>query len=251
MKSNTTPQKFSVHKITRAGMLISISIVLKMVFEFYVPISGFNGLRINLGTIPIMLSGIILGPTIGFFTGAITDLINFLLKPSGAFFPGFTLVSALTGMIPGLIYKNITEKANFNILNILFSFLLTLSTLLILFSKNILYFENKILMYDNSNVKLIYILLFAILVFAYIYIPVYFGKIIGKSKNIININKICFTVNVTQFFASIILNTYFLSVLYNQGFLLFLPARIITNFFIIPLYSLIISVILNLFDRFF
>ena len=34
--------------------------------------------------------------------GAVMDIINYLIKPTGPFFPGFTISAALTGLIAGL-----------------------------------------------------------------------------------------------------------------------------------------------------
>lgn len=63
MKSNAIGRSRSRTKVVvYAGLLIAVSVVLKLVFEIYIPLGGFPSLRINLTSIPTILSGILLGP---------------------------------------------------------------------------------------------------------------------------------------------------------------------------------------------
>ena len=247
MSSNTLgTKKFTALSIVRAGLFIAMSLVLKVVFEIYIPLGGIPALRINFAQIPIMLSGIILGPVIGFCSGAAADIINFMVKPGGPFFPGFTLVSALSGLIPGLIFKYLKKELNFNLLNTLFISLLSVGFVSSFIVKGIMSFQNNVIIYNGEPLKLIYIIGFFILVAAYLYVPI---KLTSMGNNNYKTNKIVFTVSVTQLITSIILNTYFLSIVYGKGFLIFLPARILTNFFMIPLYSILIAAILGALNK--
>lgn len=240
MRSNTDSQKFTSLTIVRAGLFIAMSLVLKVIFEIYIPLAGIPALRINFASVPLMISGMVLGPAAGFISGAAADIINFMAKPGGPFFPGFTLVSALSGFIPGLIYKYIKKDINYNLLNTIFISLLSVGFVSVFIHNGLLTFEGGI-MYGNKPLNPVYIIGFFALVAIYLIIPI---KITSSSSNL-NMNKIVFTVSVTQLVTSIILNTYFLSVLYGKGFMIFFPARILTNFFMIPLYSIIIAAILN------
>jgi len=247
MSSNTLgTKKFTALSIVRAGLFIAMSLVLKVVFEIYIPLGGIPALRINFAQIPIMLSGIILGPVIGFCSGAAADIINFMVKPGGPFFPGFTLVSALSGFIPGLIFKYLKKELNFNLLNTLFISLLSVGFVSSFIVKGIMSFQNNVIIYNGEPLKLIFIIGFFILVAAYLYVPI---KLTSMGNNNYKTNKIVFTVSVTQLITSIILNTYFLSIVYGKGFLIFLPARILTNFFMIPLYSILITAILGALNK--
>ncbi len=96
--------RFTTRTATNLGLLTAISIVLTRVFGFIIPIAGVGALRISFGEIPIMLSGILFGPVAGAVTGVAADLIGYAINShGGAFFPGFTLTAALTGIIPGLL----------------------------------------------------------------------------------------------------------------------------------------------------
>lgn len=241
---NNTAQKFTPLTIVQAGLFIAMSLVLKVVFEIYIPLGGVPALRINFASIPLFLSGMILGPLTGFLTGVSADLINFMVKPGGPFFPGFTLVSGLTGLIPGLIYRYIKKDINYNVLNTFFISLLSVSFISIFIYQGLLTFDHGI-MYNGKPLNPVYIVGFFALVLIYLIIPM---KIASKNRDY-SMNKIVFTVSVTQLITSIILNTYFLTVVYGKGIMAWLPARILTNFFMIPLYSVIIAAILNAFKK--
>nr|WP_312579652.1 folate family ECF transporter S component [Sedimentibacter sp.] len=247
MSSNTLgAKKFTALTVVRAGLFIAMSLVLKVVFEIYIPLAGIPALRINFAQIPIMLAGIILGPAIGLCSGAAADIINFMIKPGGPFFPGFTLVSALSGFIPGLIFKYIKKDHNYNMLNTIFISLLSVGFVCAFMIKGIMSFEHNAIIYNGEPLSFIYIVGFIVLVAAYLYIPI---KLTSLGNNNFKIDKIVFTVSITQLITSILLNTYFLSVVYGKGFLIFLPARILTNFFMIPLYSILIASILGALNK--
>lgn len=55
---------------------------------------------------PLLLAGLLVGPRTGFAIGCLTDVIGFALRPTGFFFPGFTLTQGLTAMLPGLLVHN-------------------------------------------------------------------------------------------------------------------------------------------------
>lgn len=240
MRGNTDSQKFTSLTIVRAGLFIAMSLVLKVIFEIYIPLGNIPALRINFASIPLMLSGIILGPATGFLVGAAADIINFMAKPGGPFFPGFTLVSALSGFMPGLIYKYIKKDINYNLLNTIFISLLSVGFVSVFIFNGLLTFNGGII-YDGKPLNPIYIIGFFILVAIYLIIPI---KLTSANSNL-SMNKIVFVVSTTQLVTSIILNTYFLTILYGKGVMFYLPARILTNFFMIPLYSIIMAAILN------
>lgn len=240
MSSNTEPQKFTSLTIVRAGLFISMSLVLKVIFNIIIPLAGVPALRINFASIPLILSGIILGPFAGFLTGAVADIINFIVKPDGPFFPGFTLTSGLIGFLPGIVFKYIKKDINYNLVNTIFISLLSVGFVSVFITNGLLTLDNGIL-YGGEPLNPLYIVGFLLLVAIYLIVPI---KLTSSSKYM-SMNKIVFAVSVTQLITSIILNTYFLYILFGIGIMITLPARILTNFFMIPLYSIIIGAILN------
>ena len=83
------------------GLLVmALFIALSMVFKrFSITMGPF---RISFENLPLILSGIIFGPVIGFITGAVADIL-------GCFISGFTIIplitlgAAMIGCVPGIV----------------------------------------------------------------------------------------------------------------------------------------------------
>lgn len=96
MKSKTRDWVFQ-------GFLIALGVVLTRFASIRINIGGVEGIRIGLGTLPILIAGFGFGPFAGTLVGALTDIIGYLLSPMGGpYFPQFTLTTALRGTIAGL-----------------------------------------------------------------------------------------------------------------------------------------------------
>ena len=83
-----------------AALLIAIATIVKM---FTVSITSI--LEIRLGTFALAAAGALLGPVYGTGIGAISDILGYIVRPTGPFFPGFTISAAATGLIFGLILR--------------------------------------------------------------------------------------------------------------------------------------------------
>lgn len=89
----------STREITRIAVFVALALAFRAVPAPPVP-GGF----FRFAALPIILSGFILGPRCGLWVGAISDVVEFLLFPTGKpFFPGFTLTQALTGALPSWV----------------------------------------------------------------------------------------------------------------------------------------------------
>ena len=86
----------SALRIAVAAMLIALSLVVSLLPSLPGPITKFSGF-------PLLLGGLLVGPRTAFALGCITDLIGFMVKPTGWFFPGFTLTQGLTALLPALM----------------------------------------------------------------------------------------------------------------------------------------------------
>lgn len=94
--------KITTRVLVRAAFLTALSIVLTRFLSIIAPVGGAGTIRIGFGGIPIFISGILFGPTVGGITGVAADLIGVLINPMGQFHPGFTFSSFLGGAVPGL-----------------------------------------------------------------------------------------------------------------------------------------------------
>lgn len=91
--------------VTTAGLLLAI----QMVLSSYGVIEVTDSLKISLAHLALAPTAILFGPAAAGLQGALSDMLGFILKPSGPYFPGFTLTAALLGVIYGLLlYK--TER---------------------------------------------------------------------------------------------------------------------------------------------
>lgn len=91
-----------IKKITLAALFMVLSLILSRA-SVYVPIFGAPLMRFGLGTIPIVLGSLLLGPLYGAVIGGLADLIGALAFPVGPYFFGFTLDSMLLGVMPWLV----------------------------------------------------------------------------------------------------------------------------------------------------
>lgn len=104
-----------IRKMAYTGLFIAISVIFTRFFAGNIYLLGIFALRLSFGEVPIMLSGILLGPVYGAICGALSDIIGYAINPvGGPYFPGFTLASALTGLIPGLIAKYYRHSWNWS-----------------------------------------------------------------------------------------------------------------------------------------
>ncbi len=94
-------------QITFWALLVALAVVLTRFASVRIAIGGVEGIRLGFGALPIIMAGVYFGPLAGGVVGAVADVVGFFLSPMGAYMPHFTLTSALTGAIPGLVrYRN-------------------------------------------------------------------------------------------------------------------------------------------------
>ena len=85
-----------VRTITTAAMFMAVSVVLG-----YFTIEAGPYLKIGFGSVVNQCVYFLFGPVVGGFYGGVLDLVKYVVKPTGAFFPGFTFNAILAGIIYG------------------------------------------------------------------------------------------------------------------------------------------------------
>lgn len=86
--------------MARLALLVALEVVLSRFFSVQSPYG-----KIGFAFVPLALSGMLFGPWAALGVGAVADVLGAVLFPSGAFFPGFTLTTALKGLIFGLLLQ--------------------------------------------------------------------------------------------------------------------------------------------------
>ena len=88
----------NVRVLAYAGMLSAIAIVLGF---FKVPLTQLIELRF--ASLPMAVAGYLFGPFTAGAVGFIADVGGYLVKPTGPFFPGFTVSAVVSGIIFGCV----------------------------------------------------------------------------------------------------------------------------------------------------
>ncbi|MCQ2416765.1 MAG: folate family ECF transporter S component [Oscillospiraceae bacterium] len=96
----------STRCLTVTGLMIAIYVALE-----FLTIQPSESLKINFAYLAIAVIGSLYGPFVGFFAAGICDVVGFLVKPSGAFVPIFTLIAMVEGLIYGLVaYRKLVRN---------------------------------------------------------------------------------------------------------------------------------------------
>lgn len=87
----------NVRTVTTCAMFGALAVILGY---FTVQIGDF--IKIGFSSLPNEAVAWLFGPVAAPLFGAAMDLIKYMIKPTGAFFPGFTLTAAVAGFINGI-----------------------------------------------------------------------------------------------------------------------------------------------------
>ena len=87
-----------VQIMVACAMLVAIQIVLVRFVSIQTPFQ-----RLSFGFLPLAMAGILFGPGYGCAVAAVADFLGATLFPTGPFWPGFTIVTACSGLVYGLL----------------------------------------------------------------------------------------------------------------------------------------------------
>lgn len=95
-------------------VLIAFMIALSIVVGYFTLAFG-NFIKIGFSNLVNEFTCMLFGPVIGIIFGFVSDILKYITKPTGAFFPGFTLNAMIAGMLYGIMlyHKKITFKRVF------------------------------------------------------------------------------------------------------------------------------------------
>lgn len=92
----------NTRSLVAVAMLCAINVVLG---QFSIEIT--STLKVGFAFLPVGICGMLYGPVLTGMAGMVNDIIKFLLKPTGPFMLGFTLIEGLQGLFYGLfLYRN-------------------------------------------------------------------------------------------------------------------------------------------------
>ena len=111
--------------LATAAVLSAVHLVLN---QFTIPVSQL--LEVGFDFLAVAAIGYLCGPWVAGLSGIVTDLLGYILRPNGPYFPGWTLSAVLVGVLYGLwlyrrpikLWRVVLCKLN---MVLLFNFLLT------------------------------------------------------------------------------------------------------------------------------
>ena len=110
MQKNKARGLRNVYVLVSAAMLAAVSVVIGIFCKNFLNFG--NGLfRITFENFPIIMSGVVFGPVVGAFVGAISDIISYMLSTqSFAVSPIVTLGAAAVGAVSGIISHYVIKR---------------------------------------------------------------------------------------------------------------------------------------------
>ena len=102
--SESAKELRKTRSLVAMAMLLALAVVLG-----FVSVQVTESLRVGFSFLPNALAGQMFGPVGGMLVGGLADILKYIVKPTGPFFPGFTISGVLGGLIYGLVlYKKPT-----------------------------------------------------------------------------------------------------------------------------------------------
>ena len=102
--SDSAKELRKTKSLVAMAMLLALAVVLG-----FVSVQVTESLRVGFAFLPNALAGQMFGPVGGMLVGGLADILKYIVKPTGPFFPGFTISGVLGGLIYGLVlYKKPT-----------------------------------------------------------------------------------------------------------------------------------------------
>jgi ECF transporter S component (folate family) len=92
-------------KIVLAGIFIAMIVILSRFLAIKLP-----GFKIGFSYVPAYLAGFLLGPIYAAAVNTLADLIGSTLFPFGAYFVGYTITTAMNGLIYGFMLHKIYKE---------------------------------------------------------------------------------------------------------------------------------------------
>jgi ECF transporter S component (folate family) len=103
-------------RLVLCALLTALGVVLGGLLSIPAMPLGVYSLKIGFGVLPVILTGVLFGPAYGAMVGGLTDFLQVMIFPKGAYVPFFTVVGMLFGLIPGLFFTGNREPKFLRIL---------------------------------------------------------------------------------------------------------------------------------------
>lgn len=110
MEKKEKTKKIDIRMLVLCGLMVAMHIILSR----FLSINAWN-IKIGFTFVAVFVGAYLYGPIAGAIIGGLGDFLGAVLFPIGAYFPGFTLNCALTGVVFGLLLYKKQTKARIGI----------------------------------------------------------------------------------------------------------------------------------------
>jgi len=105
--------KFSIHlrRLTITAVFLSVALTLHLMFSFYIPLFGEQGMRVGISGIFSTMPSILFGPLWGALATGVNDILRFIMRPSGAaYLPQMTIALAAGAFLRGAVWLLLRKR---------------------------------------------------------------------------------------------------------------------------------------------
>ena len=98
--------KFAINlrRLIVTAVFLSIYLIVRQFFSFYIPLFGATGMRVGVATIFSIMPAFLFGPIWGALATGLGDVLGFMMRPMGAYLPLMTVIAAGRGFLCGLLW---------------------------------------------------------------------------------------------------------------------------------------------------
>ncbi len=100
-----------MRRIIISAVLLSVALATKSMFSFYIPLFGENGMQVGISGIFSIMPSILFGPVYGALTSGLSDLLGYVIKPTGAYLPLMTIIMAGGGFLRGVLWNILRQRS--------------------------------------------------------------------------------------------------------------------------------------------
>ncbi len=246
-----------VQKITLSGILLALIIIFTRFLALqYIPFLPF--IRISIGPALIIFSSILLGPLYGGLLGGLSDLLGILLVPNPQGFminPFIILLYTILGILPYFVFKLIKKVKSQKKLALSFYislFAIWVFIFLFLMINHEITLYGKVYPFDLLTKVLIISLSFLFLSLMSVgifFIHKHLSKKDNPKKNLLITYQLAFVSLVSEVSLMLILGSIIKTFFFELDFLFIFFSQAVVLFINIPLNTLVVSYLLNLFDK--
>jgi len=99
-----------LRRLVVSAVFLAVALTLRVFFSFYIPLFGEAGMRIGVHSIFSIMPAVLFGPLFGGITSGLSDVLGFMLRPSGTYLPLMTVIAVGGGVVRGALWLFLRKR---------------------------------------------------------------------------------------------------------------------------------------------